>query len=119
MMQSARSEGERWRRCGCMRARARVHRAVGGLQMRGRPRRVNRSQELLGHLAPWPCLILVSGADECVPAALAPRIPAMAARLAAAMGPRARGCVIEGASHACAGHEVEVAALLEEFFVTV
>jgi hypothetical protein len=47
----------------------------------------------------------MSGADECVPAQLQGGIPAMGARLAAAAGGAARAVTLEGASHACGGHE--------------
>ena len=74
-----------------------------------------RLQALLGHLAPWPSLWLVSGADESVPLQLQPGLPSMGRRLAAAAGPAARSEVVEGAPHNCEGHEQQLVASVMAF----
>ncbi|GLC57312.1 hypothetical protein PLESTB_001210500 [Pleodorina starrii] len=74
-------------------------------------------QRILGPVGARPCLLLVSGADECVPYQDA--IPDRAAALKAAIGPSASVSIIPGAPHNLAGFEAEAAtavcAFLESF----
>ena len=95
------------------------------------PRDISEGElrRLLGHMAPWPLLLLQSGADECV--VDTSTIPEMGRRVMRAVaaghssgrGPSAQpGCVverrhvvIEGASHNATGFEAELAQHVEEF----
>jgi alpha-beta hydrolase superfamily lysophospholipase len=70
-------------------------------------------QHILSPVGAAPCLILQSGSDEYVPGHV--QVAALAARLAAAAGPRARVVVVSGAGHSLAGHEDEAARIISEF----
>lgn len=88
---------------------------------------------LLRHMAPWPVLLLQSGADECAPDAAS--IPALGERLMRAMSgggggggnggretrPRAlrRHVVLYGAPHNAAGHEAALAAHVADFLAAL
>lgn len=63
------------------------------------------SQRIFAPVGSRPCLLLVSGADECVPRQdqIAPR----AAALQAVIGPRAVLRVVDGAPHNLAGCETQ------------
>lgn len=63
-------------------------------------------KRLLGHMSHSPCLVLLSGSDECFKTGL--DIPLLGQRMAGAAGPDARSVVIAGADHACKGHEREL-----------
>jgi hypothetical protein len=67
-------------------------------------------QAIFQPLAPFPCLILTSGADESVAPELQPGLYDMGQRVAAAIGAQAVQKLLPGAGHACLGHEGEVAA---------
>ena len=64
-------------------------------------------REKLGGLAGLPTLLLLSGADECVPPSV--DYPALGDRMAAAIGSSARAEVVEGGKHSL-GDTVEEAA---------
>ncbi|KAI8474295.1 MAG: hypothetical protein J3K34DRAFT_518253 [Monoraphidium minutum] len=93
-------------------------------------------RRLLGHLAPWPLLLLQSGADESVPDPAS--IPELGRRVMAAVGGGGGGAaageggggggggaglrrhvVLDRAPHNAAGHEEALAAAVEEFLVSV
>lgn len=78
----------------------------------------------LGHLAPWPLLLLQSGADECVPdqstiAALGERIMAAVSGGSGGGGSNGgvlrRHAVMAGAPHNAAGHAPELARHVGDF----
>lgn len=68
-------------------------------------------REWVGHMEPYPSLVLFSGADEYVPPGY--DTAGFAQRLQAAMGPRCRATVIEGADHAMSSGEHAAAAVGE------
>lgn len=68
-------------------------------------------REWVGHMEPYPTLVLLSGADEYVPPGY--DTTGFARRLQAAMGPRCRAAVIEGADHALSAGEHAAAAVGE------
>ncbi|PNH04553.1 hypothetical protein TSOC_009285 [Tetrabaena socialis] len=70
-------------------------------------------QDLLAPVGARPCLLLVSGADECCPKMS--EISDRAAALQRAIGASASIHVVAGAPHNLAGHEVEAMAVLRSF----
>lgn len=72
-------------------------------------------QAILAPLSQRPCLLLVSGADECVPADQQHDIVRRAQALRELAGAGVRLAVVGGAPHNLAGCEAEAVRLVCEF----
>lgn len=70
-------------------------------------------QALLGPAGAVPTLVLVSGADECVPEGA--DIAALASKIASAIGANASLEMVLGAPHNLCGHEEQCATCIEQF----
>ncbi|GMH32540.1 hypothetical protein BSKO_00374 [Bryopsis sp. KO-2023] len=70
-------------------------------------------QDVLQHMAPVPCLVLMSGKDKYVPQSIDTRV--LGERISQAIGPNAISRVIEGGLHSLNGNEDEAVSVLTEF----